>query len=153
MSSEVWFYHLERSEVEAALPPLVEKCLARGWRALIRGGVQERLEALDLALWTFRDDSFLPHGCEGRDEPERAPVWLTTAGQGNPNRAQAQFLIDGAPLQDAGEFLRTVLVFDGRDPTALEQARARWRAIKTSGHALSYWKQDFEGRWSRQDQS
>ena len=59
--AEIWFYHLEQSALEAALPPLLEKCLARGWRALVRGGQPERLEALDDLLWTWRDDSFLPH--------------------------------------------------------------------------------------------
>ena len=33
--AELWFYHLERSELERALPPLLEKCLQRGWRALV----------------------------------------------------------------------------------------------------------------------
>ena len=34
--AELWFYHLERTELEKALPPLLEKCLQRGWRALVR---------------------------------------------------------------------------------------------------------------------
>ena len=36
--AELWFYHLERGELERALPPLLEKCLQRGWRALVRAG-------------------------------------------------------------------------------------------------------------------
>ena len=39
---EIWFYHLERSSLEATLPPLLERCLARGWRAIVRGGLRER---------------------------------------------------------------------------------------------------------------
>jgi DNA polymerase III subunit chi len=67
--AELWFYHLERTELERALPPLLEKCLERGWRALIRGGSPERLDALDATLWTYRDESF--RACllfDGRDE-------------------------------------------------------------------------------------
>jgi len=149
-AGDVWFYHLERSELEAAAPPLVEKCLAKGWRTLIRGGLRERLDALDLALWTYRDDSFLAHGCEGRDDPARAPVFLTTASSGNPNGAQALFLLDGAAGEDLAAFARTLVVFDGRNPEALEQARARWRGLKAAGAQLAYWKEDVDGRWTKQ---
>jgi DNA polymerase-3 subunit chi len=145
--AELWFYHLERSELERALPPLLEKCLQRGWRALVRGGSQERLDMLDETLWTYRDDSFLPHGREG--DPKRQPVWLTTEG-GNPNGAQALFLIDGAEPGDLSGFERACLVFDGRDQAALESARLRWKAAKEAGIVASYWRESAAGKWEKQ---
>ena len=33
---EVWFYHLERTALDQALPELLEKTLAKGWKALVR---------------------------------------------------------------------------------------------------------------------
>src|SRR5215468_628699 len=98
--AELWFYHLERTELEQALPPLLEKCLQRGWRALVRGGNSERLDALDASLWTYRDESFLAHGREGAvKDAARQPV-LLTGKSGNPNGAKALFLIDGADASD-----------------------------------------------------
>ena len=41
---------------------LVEKTLERGWRAVVQAGSDERLAAIDLALWTYKEDSFLAHG-------------------------------------------------------------------------------------------
>ena len=145
--AELWFYHLERSELERALPPLLEKCLQRGWRALVRGGSPERIEQLDEALWTYRDESFLPHAREG--DPKRQPVWLTTDG-GNPNGAQALFLIDGAEPGDLAAFGRACLVFDGRDENALETARSRWKQAKEQGVVASYWKESAAGKWEKQ---
>jgi DNA polymerase III subunit chi len=145
--AELWFYHLERSELERALPPLLEKCLQRGWRALVRGGVKERIDALDEVLWTYRDDSFLPHASEG--DAARQPVWLTTDG-GNPNGAQVLFLIDGAELGDIAQFERACLVFDARDQAALESARLRWKAAKEAGIAASYWRESAAGKWEKQ---
>lgn len=150
MSGELWFYHLERSEVEAALPPLLEKCLARGWRALVRGGVEERLDALDTVLWTYRDESFLPHGRAGRDEPQRQPIWLTGADD-NPNGAEALFVIDGAELGDIGRFARAVVLFDGRDQSARERARADWKRANEAGLTVSYWRETGQGRWEQQN--
>ena len=145
--AELWFYHLERSELTRALPPLLEKCLQRGWRALVRGGSPERIEELDDVLWTFRDDSFVPHAREG--DPARQPVWLTT-GAGNPNNAQALFLVDGAEPGDISAFERACLIFDGRDEIALESARSRWKQAKADGIVASYWSESAGGKWEKQ---
>jgi DNA polymerase III subunit chi len=146
--AELWFYHLERSELERALPPLLEKCLQRGWRALVRGGSPERLDMLDETLWTYKDESFLPHGRDGAGA-ERHPVLLTTAG-GNPNGASVLFLIDGAEAGDISGFERTCLVFDGRDQGALESARLRWKEAKEAGIVASYWRENAAGKWEKQ---
>lgn len=147
--AELWFYHLERSELERTLPPLLEKCLQRGWRALVRGGSEERLEALDASLWTYRDESFLPHGRDKEGDPARQPVLLTSAG-GNPNGAQALFLVDGAEPGDISGFERTCLLFDGRDEAALEKARSRWKQAKADGVEASYWRESASGKWEKQ---
>jgi DNA polymerase-3 subunit chi len=145
--AELWFYHLERSDLERTLPPLLEKCLQRGWRALVRGGSPERLEQLDVSLWTYRDDSFLPHAREG--DPKRQPVWLTSEA-GNPNGAQALFVIDGAETGDAAAFERACILFDGRDPDALQMARSRWKEAKEGGLNVSYWRESAAGKWEKQ---
>lgn len=145
--AELWFYHLERSALERALPPLLEKCLQRGWRALVRAGSAERIEQLDAALWTFRDDSFVPHAHQG--EAARQPVWLTLEA-GNPNGAQALFLVDNAEPGDIVGFERACLLFDGTDPAALESARSRWKQAKEAGITASYWKESASGRWEKQ---
>lgn len=148
--AELWFYHLEKSELERALAPLLEKCLQRGWRALVRGGSEERLEALDTSLWTWRDESFLPHArAEAGVDAARQPVLLTRAS-GNPNGAQALFLIDGAEPGDLSGFERACLMFDGRDEAALESARSRWKEAKAAGIEASYWRENANGRWEKQ---
>ncbi|MGE0831019.1 MAG: DNA polymerase III subunit chi [Hyphomonadaceae bacterium] len=146
--AELWFYHLESSELEAALPPLLEKCLQRGWRAIVRGGEKDRLEALDDHLWTWRDDAFLPHAREDANAA-RQPILLTEK-DGNANNAQALFLIDGAEPGDISGFARACLIFDGRDEAALAAARARWKTAKEAGHDVSYWREAARGKWEKQ---
>ncbi|MGE0045152.1 MAG: DNA polymerase III subunit chi [Hyphomonadaceae bacterium] len=145
---ELWFYHLEKSELEKALPPLLEKCLQRGWRALVRGGEAERLAQLDDALWTWRDDSFLAHARDDQ-HAERQPIVLTQKG-GNPNGAKALFLIDGAEPGDLDGFERACLIFDGRDEAALASARERWKKAKEAGYEVSYWRESAGGKWEKQ---
>lgn len=147
--TELWFYHLERSELDRALGPLLEKCLQRGWRALVRTGSAARMEELDASLWTYRDDSFLPHGRDGEGDPARQPV-LITMGAGNPNGAQALFLVDGAAPGDLSGFARACLIFDGRDEAALDSARSRWKQAKEAGVIASYWRESAAGKWEKQ---
>jgi DNA polymerase-3 subunit chi len=147
--AEMLFYHLQRQPLEKVLPPLLEKSLARGWRAVVQASSDERLEALDAQLWTYRDDSFLPHGTDRQPDPASQPVLLTTRDD-NPNRAAVRFLIDGADVPaDADAYERIVLLFDGEDPDALAAARARWTLAKAQGLATTYWQADEEGRWQR----
>lgn len=146
---EVWFYHLERSDAFDVLPQLLERTLARGWRALVRSPFEDRLKALDTALWTARRESVLPHGVAGGEHDARQPILLTTA-EDNPNGAQALFLVDGAEAGSLDGLARALDLFDGRDPAALSAARARWKVAKAAGAVVSYWKQMETGSWVKQ---
>lgn len=147
-SCEVWFYHLERTSLEQVLPELLEKTLSRGWRARVRTADPRRIDAVDNWLWTYRDDSFLPHGMAGEPFAERQPVLLGD-GSDNPNGAQALFLLDGDPGDLAG-YERCVVIFDGRDELALQGARALWSRYRTTGHAVTYWRQGENRGWEKQ---
>jgi len=145
---EFWFYHLESQPLQAVLPVLVEKTLSRGWRACLRFSTPERLETIDSALWTYRDDSFLPHGTARDGHPERQPVFLT-AEAGNPNGAHALFLLESATESEPERFARIIRLFDGADEEAKALARAEWKAAKAAGFEVSYWRQDANGAWKK----
>lgn len=145
---EMVFYHLDRP-LERVLPPLLEKCMERGWRALVQGASEERIDALDAHLWTFREDSFLPHGTWREAQASEQPVVLTIHGD-NPNRAAVRFLIDGAPVpSDLTGCERIVLMFDGADPEAVAAARECWTKAKAQAFDVTYWQADEQGRWKR----
>ncbi len=150
--TEFFFYHLEKQRLETVLPPLLEKSLERGWRAIVQGSSEERIEALDAHLWTYRDDGFLPHGTwREADTAHRQPVLLTVES-GNPNAAEVRFLIEGAPVPaDAAAYERIVLLFDGDDEAAVSSARIQWQAAKERGFPVFYWRPDAAGRWVRRE--
>ena len=143
--TEILFYHLQRQPLEVVLPGLLERCLARGWRAVVQTSSEERAEALDAHLWTYSDDSFLPHGFGG-EFAEQQPV-LLTAGPGNPNHAEVRFLVDGAPPGEIEEHQRVAIIFDGNDDAAVDAARSWWRDLSGSGQKATYWQQNDQGRW------
>jgi DNA polymerase-3 subunit chi len=147
-ATEVLFYQLDRQPLDRVLPGLLEKTLERGWRAVVQAGTEERLEALDAHLWTYADDSFLPHGTVRDGAPEHQPVFLTVS-DGNPNGASIRFLVDGADCEGLAAYQRVVYLFDGRDDDARVKARAQWKAAKAAGLAVTYWQQNEAGRWEK----
>jgi DNA polymerase-3 subunit chi len=146
--TEVLFYHLTESKMEDALPPLLDKSVERGWRVAVQTRETARRDLLDAHLWTFREDSFLPHGIDEGDMPEEQPV-LLTATTGNLNAATVRFLVDGADASSVEAYDRVVFMFDGYDQGQLEGARAQWKKLKGEGHKLTYWQQTPEGRWEK----
>ncbi len=145
--TEIAFYHLQRSPLEAVLPRLLEKTIAAGKRAVVVAGSTQRVEALNAVLWTYGGNSWLPHGSARDGNADEQPVWLT-AGEDNPNGASFLFLTDSCtgPVAD---FERCFDLFDGNDDTAVEAARERWKTYKAAGHAVTYWQQTDAGKWEK----
>jgi len=146
--TEVLFYHLERSPLERVLPELLEKCLERGWRAIVQVASRERIEALDASLWTYSEASFLPHGTDYQDNPQDQPILLTVDST-NKNGAQVRFLVDGTDIEDVSGYSRAIYMFNGLDEEALAHARKQWKAYKDTDHELTYWAQNDTGKWEK----
>ncbi len=144
--TEVLFYHLQKRSLEEVLPSLLEKCVERGWKTIVQTGSVERRDALDSHLWTYRDESFLPHGTTW--EPGDLSILLTTEGD-VPAGAKVRFLVDRAVPPDLSSHDRAVFLFDGNDPDAVRDARARWKEVKAAGLDATYWVQDESGRWTK----
>lgn len=146
--TEILFYHLTESTLDEALPGLVERSLARGWRVAIQTVSEERRDALDNLLWTFSDASFVAHGTDKEPYPEHQPVLLTVSDS-HANGATVRFLVEGAAIERAGDYDRLVVMFDGHDQAQLDIARAQWKTFKAEGHNLTYWQQTPDRRWER----
>ncbi|MGV3552347.1 DNA polymerase III subunit chi [Rhizobium sp.] len=145
---EILFYHLTETKVEDALPALLERSLERNWRVAVQTVDDERCGRLDAHLWTFRADSFLPHGMDSDPFSDQQPI-LLTSGPDNANGATVRFVIDGAAPPELEGYDRVVFMFDGHDETQLGDARLQWKKLKGEGHTLSYWQQNRDGRWEK----
>src|ERR1700682_929181 len=116
--TEILFYQLKGQTPEQVLPPLLMKSLERGWRGVVQAASDERVEALDAHLWTWRDDAFLPHGTWRDAEAAEHPIVLTVDDK-NPNGAAVCFLVDGASMaNDVAGYEGIVLLSDGCDSDA-----------------------------------
>ncbi|MDP3494397.1 MAG: DNA polymerase III subunit chi [Hyphomonadaceae bacterium] len=142
-AAEWWFYHIEHTSLDAAIAPLIEKCLERKWRVVVVGH-DETLERLNKTLWTFREDSFLPHG-RARTDAEKHPILLSTEATAT-NGAKVALLLDGSDI-GMETFERAMVVFDGGDETVRAKARQQYKAATDGGGAARYFQQERGGGW------
>jgi DNA polymerase-3 subunit chi len=145
--AEIGFYHLTRTGADQALPALLGRTLKAGQRAVVLCGSEERVAALDAALWLCQEPDWLPHGTAAMGHADQQPIWLTHADEA-PNGGRYLFLLDGAESAALHNFDRVFDLFDGSDPAAVEAARRRWTQRKSNGHSLTYWQQTATG-WEK----
>jgi DNA polymerase-3 subunit chi len=127
--------------------------LRRGERVVVEAPQREWIEALDERLWTYSDESFLPHGLARDGEPKTQPILLTT-GDDNPNGARLRILLGGAraaPIlaREPTAYECIVILFDGANEEARAGARAQWAELKAAGLAVSYWREGESGEWEQ----
>ena len=147
--AEILFFHLQSRPFEQVLPTILDRALSRGQRVVVEVSSQERLSAVDDHLWTYSDESFLPHVTAMEADAASNPIVLTTHAH-NPNAAQVRICAEGVRIPDAmQDYERVVLIFDGDDPDALTAAREDWKKARALGQAASYWQQDDTGRWEK----
>lgn len=128
--------------------PLLEKCLERGWRVLAVSSDVTRRATLDEALWTYNDESFLPHGqAEAAGlEPDQQPILISDKAE-NLNAASVALLMDGTDMAVAAAFERCMVMFDDGDGPTRQKAREQFKAAKDAGHVARYFQQTAQG-WS-----
>ncbi|MCM2561209.1 DNA polymerase III subunit chi [Lutimaribacter sp. EGI FJ00015] len=144
-----FFYHLTRGPLEQALPMLLERSLANGWRVVVRGTDPARLDWLDQKLWLGPEERFLPHGVAGGPHDALQPVLLTCAAQA-PNDPACLMAVDGADVRpdEVQRLERVCILFDGHDPEAVQAARGQWKTLTEAGCAAQYWSEE-SGRWEK----
>lgn len=147
---EVYFYHLTQRPLEATLRQLLEKSLAQPWRVAVRGRTDAMLARLDEQLWL--GEGFLPHGRAGGPHDADQPVLLTTGPAGNAPDCLVSVEGAGITAEEVAAHRRSMILFDGHDPGAVEAARAQWRTLTRAGAAAKYWSEE-SGSWQKKAES
>ena len=147
--AEIGFYHLTKTALEPALGQLLAKILESGKRGVVMASSVERVEALTKGLWTWRPDSFLPHGSSRDGHAEEQPIYLTDKPE-VPNGASVLVLVDNAEADPPPDGIERVLImFDGKNQASLAHAREQWKAYQEKGEKLIYWQQTERGGWNK----
>jgi DNA polymerase-3 subunit chi len=115
---------------------LVERIHSKGYRIFIHVPDREQAHHLDRLLWTFRQQSFLPHGLVAEADRELTPILLGQDGDpGDENQVLVNLSLDVPNF--FGGFERLCEPVD-QDPTVREAGRRRWAYYRDRGYPLHH---------------
>lgn len=115
---------------------LIERIRAQALRVLVHCPDPEQARHLDRLLWTFREDSFLPHGLIGQVDHALTPVLIGDVDRAPDAREALVNLSETIPAS-LGEFERVCELVD-LDPACVAAGRVRYRQYREQGHALEH---------------
>jgi DNA polymerase-3 subunit chi len=147
---EISFYHLLHGETEKVAAKLLEKILSADMRVVVYAETTEKIDFLNSYFWTFSQSTFLPHGSAKEGMAEHQPVWLTSTFE-NPNQAKVLMALDHIDIKDFENFEKCLDIFNANDSHSRTLAEGRLKAYKEAGHHITYWQQDAQGKWVKQE--
>jgi hypothetical protein len=92
----------------------------------------------------------LPAARPGQRADGRAPAGAVDRPDRQPGRPRCVVPHRRGRAGRSGRHVPLHPLFDGRDESALAQARGRWAGFKKAGHPVSYWRQGAERGWEKQ---
>lgn len=115
---------------------LAERIHCKGHRVYINLPNPEQARHLDRLLWTYRQQSFLPHGLTGDIDPELTPILLGfNANPGNENQVLINLALEVPAFFSCFERLCEPV---DQDPEIRNAGRQRYRYYRDQGYPLHH---------------
>ena len=142
---KVDFYHLTRSPLDRVLPRIAQRLHDDGERLLLLSEDADQRRHLDMLLWTYAPDSFLPHAEAGAGDDTLQAV-LIAPEPTDASAARNVAIVDGRWRDEALTFDRAFHFF-GEEHIAA--ARAAWKGLADREDVeRRYWRQG-DGGWEQ----
>ena len=128
--TRVDFYLLSNNDPNAVICRLIDKAYQRGHRVFVFADTIQNAQRIDEALWTFRDDSFIPHLMQNEGPEPPPPVQL---GCEEPSRHFSDILVNisGKIPTWYKRFQRVLEIVPGEE-TAKVASRERYREYRAA---------------------
>ena len=137
---QVSFYALKRADSGAALHMacrVTEKAIQLGHRVHLRAESLEQARQLDLLLWQFKPDSFLPHSLLEDGRAETVELEKITLGFDQAMPKQPDVLINlAADVWDLHQQFNDIREIVPDDEVMRERGRQRYRHYQNLGYQL-----------------
>ena len=137
---KIIFIEVTESRMEVSACQIAERTYLRGDRLQITAADQQQAARLDDLLWTFKPDSFVPHGFFGGEKDELLPpVVITTEPEKIPG-FESLLMLDYCPVETVAQFSQAIhlVIVDNRE--RLAASRDYWIQLKEAGFSLSHQK-------------
>ena len=146
--TQIIFYSTAPLQVEKTLFALLEKSLEKGNKSLLLFKDKEKCLSINEQLWTYKQNSFLPHISEDDQIYDNidVPVYLSTKNE-NPFKAELLFSIDGFLPDNIDHFERVIIIVDVNDEILNEKYKNYYLDINKNFEDIVFYKSDDNGKW------
>ena len=146
--TQIIFYSTAPLQVEKTLFALLEKSLEKGNKSLLLFKDKEKCLSINEQLWTYKQNSFLPHISEDDQIYDNIdiPVYLSTKNE-NPFKAELLFSIDGFLPDNIDHFERVIIIIDVNDEILNEKYKNYYLDINKNFEDIVFYKSDDNGKW------
>ena len=146
--TQIIFYSTAPLQVEKTLFALLEKSLEKGNKSLLLFRDKEKCLSINEQLWTYKQNSFLPHISEDDQiyDDIDIPVYLSTKNE-NPFKAELLFSIDGYLPDNIQHFERVIIIIDVNDEILNEKYKNYYLDINKNFEDIVFYKSDDNGKW------
>lgn len=146
--TDIRFYHLQKQNLDQALPLILEKAYSAGYKSVVRMESTSEIKRMSKHLWVYKQQAFLPHGSKKDGLAEDQPIWITDQNE-NPNSANTLILTQGQIAEDIESYDLCCEMLDGHSEEQISSARSRWKEYQEAGHEVTYWHQNENGGWEK----
>ena len=141
---QVFFHYFEKTsgrDLLVYICRLVEKGYKQGSKPIyIHFDSENEAKEFDSLLWTFRQESFIPHTILGNPEQEKTPVII---GWDTNQIETAEALINvSQDIPRASKSTSKIHEIVGNDENKKNKAREKWKAYKANGSIIKAYKAD-----------
>lgn len=150
--TQIIFYNTAPLQVENTLFNLIEKSIENGYKSLLLFNDKDKCSAIDEKLWTYKQNSFLPHLSEDEKISDEIdiPIYLSTKNE-NPYKAELLFSIDGFLPDNINNFERVIIIVDVNNKILLEEYKKYYHDINDDFEDIVFYKSDDNGKWTEKN--
>jgi DNA polymerase-3 subunit chi len=138
--TEVLFVEVTANRLEMRACEIAERVYLRGDRLQISAADQPQADRIDDLLWTFRPDSFVPHGFPRGDKDGFSPPVVISIGEEKIPGFESLLMLNYCPVETVGQFSRVIHLVVADSLERLEASRRYWTQLKDAGFALGHQK-------------
>ncbi len=137
---KAFFYNSSHRDVVRDITWLTENIFKKRNRIVIFCTDQETAEVVDDFIWSYGDDSFIPHSIKKYRETSLDPILVTTDLDGGYEH-NVLVALNGVLIKenDWQRFTKIYYFFDNQDIEEKENARSMWKSFSSLEVNCKYW--------------
>jgi DNA polymerase-3 subunit chi len=144
---KAFFYNSARRETVKDIVKLTEKLYKKNNFILLYCADQETVDALDEYLWSYSEDSFIPHSKKNNEKKSLYPI-LVTDEILNDHEHNILLALNGVLIKETDwpKFNKVYYFFDDQNHEERENARSMWKSFSSLEIDCRYWVNK-ENKW------